>query len=52
MAWALLNPYRSNGSKAAKTSSMVLAGTPRSAAWVTNFSFWARRTADFFLRMA
>ena len=30
----------------------VAAATPRSAAWVTNFSFWARRTADFFLRIA
>jgi hypothetical protein len=28
------------------------AATPRSAAWVTNFSFCARRTADFFLRIA
>ena len=26
--------------------------TPRSAAWVTNFSFCARSTADFFLRIA
>ena len=30
----------------------VRGSTPRSAAWVTNFSFWARRTADFFLRIA
>jgi hypothetical protein len=31
---------------------MVAAGTPRSAACLTNFSFWARSTADFFFRMA
>ena len=30
----------------------VWGATPRSAAWVTNFSFWARRTDDFFLRIA
>ena len=28
------------------------AATPRSAARVTNFSFWARRTVDFFFRIA
>ena len=34
MAWALLNPYRSKGSKALNTASMTCGATPRSAAWV------------------
>ena len=34
------------------TASIVAAGTPRSAAWLTNRSFCARRTLDFFLRIA
>ena len=52
MAWALLKPYRSNGSNALKTASIVSGRTPRSAAWETNCSFIERRTLDFFLRIA